>query len=438
MAALFPYLYALCLIFSGMNFCKNISAFALLIGQLTFAQPANDACANAVQLCPGELISGTTTNATTAADDYGFCYTPGNTVWYQFTTNSTGGSVSVDFTNLTFNPDAAYGQELQALFFETSGDCGVAPFTPMSNCGDSDTPFSLTETIVLDPNTTYYIQVNGSIAGATNHAECDFDISISGSAVETPDPSVTISADQTAICQYEDVPVELVISDCDDTVTYNWYYNGALITSGAENNFSTAGLTNDGTLLLEIICGATCPKTANSNTLDFTVTPVAAEAGDDHVINEGESAFLNGSGIGSPTWSPSSGLSDINSLNPIASPGSTTTYYLTMENDGCLFTDSVTVYVGDVITIYSSFTPNGDNINDRWHIVNSDQFPNMEVNIYDRSGQLVFNAVNYSSEDQWWDGTFKGKELPTSTYYYVVRLNDEENTEYKGLVTIVR
>ena len=109
-----------------------------------------------------------------------------------------------------------------------------------------------------------------------------------------------------------------------------------------------------------------------------------------------------------------------------------------MENDGCLATDSVTVFVGDVITIYSSFTPNGDNINDRWHILNSEKFPNMEVNIYSRSGQLVFSAVNYSTEDQWWDGQFKGKDLPTSTYYYVVRLNDGSDKEYKGIVTIVR
>lgn len=402
------------------------------------AQPDNDACANAIQLCPGTTVSGTTTNATTAADDYGFCYTPGNTVWYQFTTNSTGGSVSVDFSNLIFNPDPDYGQELQALFFETSGDCGVAPFTPMSNCGDSNAPFSLNESVILAPNTTYYVQVNGSNAGATNHAACDFDIDISGTAVETPDPTVNISTTETDICQYQEVEIDAVISDCDDTVSYNWYYNGAIISSGSENDFSTALLTGDGTLMLEIICGATCPKTAISNTIDFTVTPVAAEAGDDQVIQEGESAFLAGSGIGAPTWSPATGLSDINSLNPIANPNSTTTYYLTMENGGCLFTDSVTVYVGDVITIFSSFTPNGDNINDRWHIVNSDQFPNMEVNVYDRSGQLVFSAVNYSTEDQWWDGTYNGKELPTSTYYYVVRLNDENNTEYKGLVTIVR
>jgi gliding motility-associated-like protein len=62
----------------------------------------------------------------------------------------------------------------------------------------------------------------------------------------------------------------------------------------------------------------------------------------------------------------------------------------------------------------------------------------MSVDIYDRSGQKVFSAVNYTQEDQWWDGTFKNKPLPTSTYYYVINLNEGENAIYKGQVTIIR
>ena len=77
-------------------------------------------------------------------------------------------------------------------------------------------------------------------------------------------------------------------------------------------------------------------------------------------------------------------------------------------------------------------------VNDRWHILNSERFPNMEVNVYNRYGQRVFNAVNYSQEEQWWDGSYKGKDLPVSTYFYVIRLNDTENTEYKGQVSLVR
>jgi len=421
-----------------MTIIKSIFVFLLFVSTYGYCQPANDLCANAERLCPGIVLNGTTTGATAEGSDFEFCYLSNNTVWYVFTTNSLGGNVTISFTNLVFNPDPTYGQNLQALFYKTAGDCGVTPYTPMSSCGDNSSDFSINEIIVLDPNTTYYIQVNGSKAGAINPAECDFDIQITGTAVNVPDPTVTISTTSTTICQGSDEPISMTITNCEDSVNFEWTYDGTVVFSGGTNDFSTANLTGNGTLSLLITCGEYCPHYATSNSIDLIITPVSAEAGDDQFIEMGAQANLVGSGTGSPTWTPGSSLSTTTSLNTIASPGSTTTYFLTMENDGCFATDSVTIYVGDVLIIFNAFSPNGDNVNDRWHIVNSEKFPNMEVNIYDRSGQRVFTAVNYSQEDQWWDGTFKGKDLPTSSYYYVLRLNDSENTEYKGYVNIIR
>ena len=421
-----------------MRLYKYLSIIAALIFGHALAQPANDNCDNATRICPNITLSGSTTGATNEGTDYDFCYVPENTVWYVFTTNDIGGAVTVDFTGLTFNPDPTLGQELRALFFQTSGSCGITPYTPMSDCGAASIDFSINNLIALDPNTTYYIQISGTSDGATNPSECDFDITISGPGVERPDPTVAITVNNTTICQNTDEPVSVNITDCSDTVNYEWTYNGGIISSGGENTFSTTGLTDDGTLGLTITCGSFCPKTATSNTLDFIVTPVEAEAGEDQVISLGDQANLSGTGVGVPTWSPGSSLTNTGSLNTVATPAGTTIYYLTMENDGCFATDSVTVFVGELVTIYTSFSPNGDAINDRWHILNSDKFPNMEVNIYDRSGQRVFSAVNYTQEDQWWDGTFKGKDLPTSTYYYVVQLNNADNKEYKGFVNIIR
>lgn len=419
---------------------RKLLLYALFVvfSVAAYAQPANDVCDNAVRLCPLITESGTTTGATTVGSDYGFCYIPENTVWFVFTTNSVGGSATVSFTNLVFNPDPTLGQSLQAFFFKTGGDCGVTPFTPMSNCGNATGDFDLNELIILAANTTYYVQVSGTRAGAINPSECDFDITISGTAVETPDPSVTISAATTSICQGTNEPLNVTILDCDDITNYEWTYNGTVVFSGPTNDFSTTSLTEDGDLSLTISCGTFCEKIVTSNLIGISVIPVSAEAGDDHFIDLGEQATLVGSGVGSPTWSPSSSLTNPTALTTIASPENTTTYFLTMENMGCFATDSVTVYVGEILIIFTAFSPNNDGVNDRWHIINSEKFPNMEVNIYDRSGQRVFTTINYTQEEQWWDGTFKGKELPTSTYYYVLRLNDEAGTEYKGYVSIIR
>ena len=421
-----------------MELNKYLCILVALLSNFSLSQPSNDNCDNATRICPNIILSGSTTSATTGASDYNFCYTPENTVWYVFTTNSLGGNATVSFTNLAFNPDPDYGQNLQAFFFKTAGSCGVTPYTPLSTCGDSPVDFDITQLIVLDPNTTYYIQISGSSTGLTNPSECDFDITISGTAVETLDPSVTINSVNNIICQNTDEPISINVNNCDDVVNYEWFYDGISIFSGPDNTFSTAQLTADGSLTLTITCSSFCPKTATSNAIGFLVTPVEAEAGEDQLIDLGEQANLSGSGIGNPTWTPSSTLTNANTLNTVASPEATTTYFLTMENDGCFATDTVIVFVGEIVTIFNAFSPNGDNVNDRWHILNSDRYPNMEVYVYSRSGQQVFSAVNYSQEDQWWDGTFKGKDLPTSTYYYVIRLNDEEKTEYKGYVNIIR
>lgn len=73
-----------------MKITRHIAFLALTTVNVALAQPSNDVCPNAVQLCPGVTVSGTTTSATSAADDYGFCYTPENTVWFRFITNSSG------------------------------------------------------------------------------------------------------------------------------------------------------------------------------------------------------------------------------------------------------------------------------------------------------------------------------------------------------------
>lgn len=420
-----------------MSVVRQVKIMSLFWCSIGFSQPMNDECSNAIQLCPDEIINGNTAGATTVPSDNDICYTPENTIWYKFTTNDVGGGVTVSFDNLIFNPDPTFGQSLQANFFEASGPC-LGPYTPMSDCGDSGIDFSISELIVLAPNTTYYIQVSGTSDGAINPSECEFDISISGTGVEKTAPNATINVANSSICQGQEEPLNLNILNCDEPTNYEWIYNGTTVFSENENTFSTAELDENGTLELVITCGLVCPLTDTSNSLDLIITPVSAEAGEDQVIDQGEQVSLDGSGIGSPTWTPGTTLTTTTTLSPIANPTITTTYFLTMENEGCFATDSVTIYVGDIITIYSAFTPNGDNINDKWHIVNSERFPNMEVYIYDRSGQLVFNAVNYTSEDQWWDGTFKGKDLPTSVYYYVIRLNDTEKTEYKGYVNLLR
>jgi gliding motility-associated-like protein len=412
----------------------------LLIGGIANAQPANDNCSNAQQLCGGQTLTGTTTASTASnSEDYDQCPLPQGTIWYKFTTNNAPSDVvTISFTNLTFNTDPAYGQEIEAIFINATTPCDKNSYTPRSTCVAGGVDFDVVS-VALDPNTEYYVMINAKLGAGTNPAECDFDISISGTPVDNTFPTASISAADTILCQGDEVPVETIIANCQDTATFDWYYNDTLISSSATNDFSTAALSSSGYLKLIINCGDLCVYADTSDSIYFDVTLISANAGPDKFIQEGNLTSLEGSGDGSPLWTPANTLTSATSFTPTANPDNTTTYFLTVSNGACEASDSVNVFVGEVITIYKAFSPNGDGINDKWVIKNSAQYPNMEVVVYDRSGQRVFQTTGYSTPDKWWDGTNKkGKALPVSTYFYVVDLRIGDEGIFKGQVNIIR
>jgi gliding motility-associated-like protein len=66
------------------------------------------------------------------------------------------------------------------------------------------------------------------------------------------------------------------------------------------------------------------------------------------------------------------------------------------------------------------FTPNNDSYNDVWEIKGLVNYPEAEVNIFDRHGKLItrLNAAKLS-----WDGTFNKNLLPATDYWYVLKIN---------------
>jgi len=101
-------------------------------------------------------------------------------------------------------------------------------------------------------------------------------------------------------------------------------------------------------------------------------------------------------------------------------------------------TDSVRVELIRRLFIPSGFTPNGDGTNDTWHFGHTEYYPNIVVQVFDRWGQRVFYSRGYDRAKEW-DGTYNGKALPSGTYYFVVRLNDDHGTPpLTGPVTIMR
>ena len=166
-----------------------------------------------------------------------------------------------------------------------------------------------------------------------------------------------------------------------------------------------------------------------------------ADAGADRTIVITQGTALGGDPSG-PTgsiyvWQPDSLLNDPTTANPLTAPEETTWFILTVTApNGCVDVDSVLVTVVPEIVIPSGFTPNGDGWNDTWQLDQIDQFPEAEVEVYSRWGELLFQSVGYKTP---WDGTYNSGLVPVGTYYYAIRLNHPDFPDpYTGPLTVIR
>jgi gliding motility-associated-like protein len=90
--------------------------------------------------------------------------------------------------------------------------------------------------------------------------------------------------------------------------------------------------------------------------------------------------------------------------------------------------------------IPQGFSPNGDGINDRFEIMGISEYPQLELSILNRWGNVVYNKKQY---DNTWDGkategiTFGNSDLPEGTYFYIIDLGNNQKP-LKGFVYLNR
>ena len=137
----------------------------------------NDHCSNATQLGLGTTTASQTSNATSNPGEdpnYAGCgfLTVENTVWFQFTTNSSGDSVQIFFENQVCAPSQ---NGIQISIDSADTACDPSTYTNLFCSATSDTAAVVWGPRQLAANTTYYIAIDG-FAGS----DCDFDIRILG------------------------------------------------------------------------------------------------------------------------------------------------------------------------------------------------------------------------------------------------------------------
>lgn len=221
--------------------------------------------------------------------------------------------------------------------------------------------------------------------------------------------------------------------------TLPYLYSWSPLTSGLDS----LGDLNIGSYQVIVTDGNLC-----SDTLNYTIGIIDSIILDatppTTVVNPTFSVNLSVTGGLNYTWSPAAGLSCVTCDNPVASPDSSTTYYVTtFDANGCVGIDSIFVEVkllcGDLY-VPTMFSPNGvgpESNNTLKVFCRAECIKKIEFAVYDRWGEKVFQS---SEVDNGWDGNFKGKPLPNGNFVYKLSVLTYEDKiiNKSGSSTLVR
>lgn len=254
---------------------------------------------------------------------------------------------------------------------------------------------------VTGPTTFYADAVNNGCFAANR-------VAVTVTVLETPDAGDDV---EVKFCENTDQDLDAGIND----VTYKW-------STGETTKVITVDKAGVYTVDLTNAAGCTVTKT-------FTAITIAGpQIKDVNVKNESATIVLSNT-------DPENFEYSVDGVNYQASAtfyglasGVYTAYAKSIKNCG---TASKRFTVNLIPLV---FTPNGDTVNDVFTLAGMSKLPLASVIIFDRYGMLI---TTLNRQNPSWDGTFNGRPLPASDYWYIVKL-DNASPEINGHFALMR
>ncbi len=261
------------------------------------------------------------------------------------------------------------------------------------------------------------------------------------SVIDVPNANFDLS--DLVICQNENGTIS--INTPQSNVSYDWSINGQTITNTNPLTVPSSITNTSGTYTVSVLASlGTCTNTA-ANTLTVNALPSIALVNPTTSACENTTAQLD---VAAPnanyTYNWTNGSNTATGANLTVNPltqATQGTYMVTVTDaNGC--TNRTTGKIDIIICetfVPEFFSPNGDGTNDGFVIKNIENYPNNQLKIFNRWGNLVYQKDGYLNEFVGFAnvGDAAGKEkLPAGTYYVILVYGDEKTETYNGYLLL--
>jgi gliding motility-associated-like protein len=329
---------------------------------------------------------------------------------------STGPPTSVSFIiqdvqpiTLTITPDVTFvcPEEYEITVVPSGG----YPDYQYNWIGSTETDESIT--VFPITSTTYSVTVSDECGQSTT----------ASTAVLIPDyEPLGVSVEDVIVCNGDEATLSSTVSGGLGNIAYSWEGGGS------DPSYTFTPLSTI-TVTLEVTDDCDLSESATANVMvdevqasfTYRLTGHASVQFTSTTVNVYDFVWDFGDGTGSTRESPEHDYDEEG------------TYLVTLtvvNANGCemVLEDSVTVYPPLHVYIPNAFTPNGDGLNDVFGMI-GEGYLYYDLEIFDRWGN-VMRRGRFKNELAW-DGTYKGKLVPSNQYIYRIFVQPPIGIEFR-------
>ena len=209
--------------------------------------------------------------------------------------------------------------------------------------------------------------------------------------------------------------------------SFEWYANTTLLPNETSNTLEVVQAGNYFVVATNLQTNCESEPTGS---VVSTSQPALATVTVEYSFQDNIKIIVNAVGSGNYVYQLDN--NNVQNTNVFENVLAGTHQIIVYDTNGC---NPITVEA--IVLDYSRFfTPNGDGVNDTWHIKGIAGQPEAKVYLFDRYGKFIKQLI---PGGEGWDGKYNGQDLPSTDYWFTVFYKENgENKEFRSHFSMKR